>query len=101
MDVVYILECVDGSWYTGWTNQLEKRLLDHQNGTASKYTRSKLPVRLMVEIRCHSPHQARSIEYRFKKLTRKKKEQYIENVDAFLAWITQKEEAEIPRIIIH
>lgn len=101
MDVVYILECADGSWYTGWTNQLEKRLLAHHNGTASKYTRAKLPVRLMVEIRCHSPNQARSIEYRFKKLTRKKKEQYIENVDAFLAWIAQKEEAEIPRIIIH
>ncbi len=42
----YILECADGTLYTGITNDLEKRLGAHNNGTASKYTRSRLPVRL-------------------------------------------------------
>lgn len=42
----YILECADGTLYTGITNDLEKRLAAHNNGTASKYTRSRLPVKL-------------------------------------------------------
>lgn len=43
----YILECADGTLYTGITNSLEKRLAAHNNGTASKYTRSRLPVRMV------------------------------------------------------
>jgi putative endonuclease len=43
---VYILMCADGTLYTGWTNNLEKRLRAHNAGTAAKYTRSRLPVRL-------------------------------------------------------
>jgi putative endonuclease len=43
----YILECVDGTLYTGITNDLDKRLAAHNNGTASKYTRSRLPVKLV------------------------------------------------------
>lgn len=43
----YILECSDGTLYTGITNDLEKRLAAHNNGTASKYTRSRLPVKLV------------------------------------------------------
>ena len=44
MNVCYILRCADGSLYTGWTNDLEKRLAAHNAGRASKYTRSRLPV---------------------------------------------------------
>ena len=43
----YILACVDGTLYTGWTNNLEKRLATHNAGRGGKYTRSRLPVRLV------------------------------------------------------
>ncbi|MCE5182050.1 MAG: GIY-YIG nuclease family protein [Betaproteobacteria bacterium] len=43
----YILECADGTLYTGITNDLEKRLAAHNSGTASKYTRSRLPVQMV------------------------------------------------------
>lgn len=43
----YLLECADGCLYTGITNDLEKRLAAHNNGTASKCTRSRLPVKLV------------------------------------------------------
>jgi len=43
---VYILRCADGSLYTGWTNDLERRLAAHSAGRASRYTRSRLPVTL-------------------------------------------------------
>jgi len=43
---VYILRCRDGSLYTGWTNDLERRLARHADGKASRYTASRLPVEL-------------------------------------------------------
>lgn len=43
----YILECADGTLYTGITNDLDKRLAAHNDGTASKYTRSRLPVQVI------------------------------------------------------
>ena len=45
---VYILRCADGSLYTGWTVDLERRLASHLAGDASRYTRSRLPVELVV-----------------------------------------------------
>jgi putative endonuclease len=48
---VYLLRCRDGSLYTGITNDLPKRLLRHKAGTASAYTRSRLPVRLVYQER--------------------------------------------------
>jgi putative endonuclease len=44
---MYILECSDGSFYTGSTWNLEKRLLDHQNSQGAKYTKKLLPVKLV------------------------------------------------------
>jgi putative endonuclease len=44
---VYILLCVDGSFYTGTTNDLERRLLEHQNGEGANHTRKRLPVELV------------------------------------------------------
>ena len=43
---VYMLRCADGSLYTGWTNDMEKRLKAHQSGQGAKYTRSRGPVEL-------------------------------------------------------
>ena len=47
MNYAYILECGDGTLYTGWTNDLEKRLKTHNEGKGGKYTRSRLPVKLV------------------------------------------------------
>ncbi len=47
MSYVYILECRDGSLYTGWTTDLEARVAAHNQGTGARYTRSRRPVRLV------------------------------------------------------
>jgi len=44
---MYILECADGSFYTGSTKDLENRLWEHQNGKGANYTKSRLPIELM------------------------------------------------------
>ena len=44
---MYILECIDGNFYTGSTNDLERRIREHQNGKGANYTRSRLPVELV------------------------------------------------------
>jgi len=70
---VYVLRCRDGSFYTGWTNDLEKRLKTHQRGKGGKYTRSRLPVRLAAAWKKKSPREARSYEVLFKQLKREEK----------------------------
>jgi len=74
---VYILECNDGTYYTGITNDLEKRILAHNNGTGAKYTRVRRPVRLMVSFEAIDRSLASKEEYRIKQLTRKEKEKLI------------------------
>lgn len=70
---VYVLSCEDGSLYTGWTDNLEGRLKAHAAGAASKYTRSRLPVRLAAWFELPHASGARSLEARFKRLTRVQK----------------------------
>lgn len=70
---VYILRCRDGSLYTGWTDDLERRLAAHTAGKASKYTRSRLPVQLAAWFALADASAARSLEVRFKRLTRREK----------------------------
>lgn len=70
---VYILECSDGSLYTGWTNDFSKRLKTHNSGKGAKYTRSRLPVApVYIE---HLPDKISAVkrEAAIKKLTRTKK----------------------------
>jgi putative endonuclease len=43
----YILECCDGTYYTGWTTDPERRVKQHNRGTGAKYTRTHRPVRLV------------------------------------------------------
>ena len=71
---VYVLECGDGSYYTGWTNDLAKRVKSHQAGKGGKYTRSRLPVRLIKKWRAKDRSAAMAKEARFKSLTRKEKQ---------------------------
>ena len=47
MNYTYMLQCGDGTYYTGWTNDLDRRLKAHNEGKGGKYTRSRRPVRLV------------------------------------------------------
>lgn len=75
----YMLECADGSFYIGWTNDIGKRLRTHNAGKGGKYTASRRPCRLVyVECFCEK-QEAQSREYHLKQLTRKQKEELLEN----------------------
>lgn len=78
MCFVYILECRDGSLYTGWTNNIEKRLKAHNNGTASKYTRARLPVVLKYFEEQLDKSSAVKREYEIKRMSRSQKQQLIQ-----------------------
>lgn len=70
---VYLLACSDGSYYTGITNHLEHRLKLHNAGRASRYTRGRLPVRLVASKEVSSKSEALREEARIKRLPRGKK----------------------------
>jgi putative endonuclease len=70
---VYLLRCRDGSLYTGWTVDLERRLARHRAGTASRYTASRLPVELTLALPMPDRTAARREEVRIKRLTRSAK----------------------------
>lgn len=74
----YILKCSDGTFYTGWTNDLEKRLKAHNEGKGAKYTKARRPVTLVYYECFFSKEEAMKREYEIKHLTRKKKEKLIE-----------------------
>jgi putative endonuclease len=67
---VYLLRCADGSLYTGWTVDLERRLARHATGRASAYTRSRLPVELALALPMADRSAARREEARIKALSR-------------------------------
>ncbi len=70
---VYILLCSDGSLYTGWTTHLEKRVQTHNKGLGAKYTKGRLPVRLVYYEILSQKSQALKRERAIKKLTRGEK----------------------------
>lgn len=71
---VYLLWCrADDTLYTGWTNDLERRMNAHSAGTASRYTRSRLPVELAIALPMADASAARREEARIKRLTRGEK----------------------------
>ena len=74
---VYILECRDGSFYTGITNNLERRQDQHNEGSASRYTRSRRPVILRYQELCGSRSQALIRECSLRLLSRKEKEDLV------------------------
>jgi len=71
--VVYILRCRDKTLYTGSTNNIEKRLMAHQQGTASRYTRARLPLKLLTISRPMPKGDALRLEMTIKKLPKEKK----------------------------
>ena len=77
---VYMVCCADGSLYTGWTNDLEKRVRMHNAGKGAKYTKSRLPVKLVYHEICEDRIQAMKREAAIKKLTRRDKLKLIEKM---------------------
>lgn len=75
---VYILKCSDNSYYSGHTDNLEKRLAEHQEGNASLYTSTRLPVVLVYTSEMPSRTEALEMERRIKRWTRRKKEALIQ-----------------------
>ena len=77
---IYMVECADGTYYTGWTNDLENRLAAHNAGTGARYTRGRGPVRLVYKEECTDKQSAQRREWAIKKLTRAQKEQLVSSV---------------------
>lgn len=73
MNYTYILKCADGTLYTGWTNDLEKRLAAHNTGRGAKYTKPRLPVSLFYSESYETREEAMRREAAIKKLTRAQK----------------------------
>ncbi|MDO4619154.1 MAG: GIY-YIG nuclease family protein [Lachnospiraceae bacterium] len=69
----YIVRCADGTFYTGWTVDLQKRLHAHNSGTGARYTRSRRPVELAYYETFATKQEAMSREAAIKKLSRKEK----------------------------
>lgn len=70
---VYMLRCKDGTLYTGWTNNLEHRLTQHQQGKGAKYTRGRAPLELVYYEELADKESALKRECAIKKLTRREK----------------------------
>ena len=77
MHYVYIVECHDGTYYTGYTTDVERRVGEHNDGTGAKYTRGRTPVELVHTESFDSKSAAMSREYEIKQLTRREKERLV------------------------
>ena len=73
MNYVYILQCADDTLYTGWTNHLEKRVKQHETGRGAKYTKARLPVKLVYWESYPTKTEAMRREWEIKQLTRRQK----------------------------
>ena len=79
MKYTYIVQCADGTLYTGWTTNVMRRLKEHNEGKAgAKYTRAKRPVNLVYYEGYETKEEAMRREYAIKQLTRKEKLELIE-----------------------
>ena len=77
MYIVYILKCSDDTLYTGYTTNLDNRVLIHNKGLGAKYTNSRLPVTVVYHENFETKSEALKREYQIKQLTRLKKLQLI------------------------
>jgi len=75
----YILECADGTYYTGWTNNPERRVKQHNKGVGAKYTSTRRPVKLVYLESQPDKVAALKRELAIKKLKRAQKSKLIEN----------------------
>ncbi len=76
---VYILRCADGSYYVGQTDELEKRIAEHQAGVGCEYTRKRCPVEFLWKEEFSTREEAKEMEARIKGWSRGKKEALMAN----------------------
>lgn len=77
MNWAYLVRCKDNSLYAGWTNDLEKRVQAHNNGTGAKYTRAHGPVTLVWEQGYETKQEAMKQEAKIKRLKKQEKENLV------------------------
>jgi predicted GIY-YIG superfamily endonuclease len=75
--VTYILQCSDGSFYTGITNNIKNRIQKHNTGNGAKYTQSRIPVKLIYQEETDNKSTARKREIEIKGWSREKKKQLV------------------------
>jgi len=75
----YVLRCSDGSFYTGYTTDIQRRVEEHDAGEGAKYTRGRTPVELVHVEAFESKSAAMCREYEIKQLSRDQKEALIES----------------------
>ena len=91
---MYVLECRDGSYYTGYTNDVKRRLAVHNSGKGAKYTRARLPVKLIYAQGFAGKAEAMSAEALLKRKTRPQKERFLsENQDRNLLILNENQGA--------
>lgn len=74
----YIVECADGTFYTGWSTDPQRRLRQHNRGRGARYTRTHRPVRLVYVEECPDRRSAMQRELAIKALPRRKKQKLVE-----------------------
>ena len=77
----YIVRCADGTLFTGWTNDLKKRIKAHNDGKGAKYTKTRRPVELVYFEHFATKEEAMSREYHIKQLKRSQKQALIDRMD--------------------
>ena len=77
MNYTYIVKCSDGTFYTGWTNDLTRRMEAHNQGRGAKYAKARRPVTLIYYETFETKEEAMKREYAIKRLSRKEKEELI------------------------
>ena len=77
MNYTYILKCKDDSLYTGWTNDLKKRITSHNAGKGAKYTKARRPVELVYYEEFQTREEAMKREYEIKQFSHLQKEKLI------------------------
>jgi putative endonuclease len=75
---VYVLDCADGTYYTGYTTDVERRVAEHDAGEGAKYTRGRTPVELVHVEEYETRSAAMSREHGIKSLSRRQKERLVD-----------------------
>jgi len=78
---VYVVECNDGTYYTGYTTNVDRRVAEHNDGTAAKYTRGRRPVRLVHREAYDTQSEAMQREHAIKQLRRDAKERLVDSAE--------------------
>ncbi len=90
MNYTYMVKCSDGTFYTGWTTNLTRRVKAHNEGKGAKYTKTRRPVELIYFEQFQTKEEAMSREYAIKQFTRLQKEKLLDCQDNLLKTLQDK-----------